>query len=515
MKIGIGIAYYGGLHPQHAHCKREALRQGIPILEIKGCAYPEMARAEVIREALEARVDCVVIIDPHVLFTPDDVRGACKLAVEQKAVISAFIGPTENLCSFAAIPISIIDALAASETREYTNSAVINTGFSENSRPFFSPWIKAPGTLLTPPLVPGVYSTPDQAFRTRVEAAGFKVLHWSGPTSLGTPKMSKRIANAGPECKEKREKYGVTDYAICVPCFGPLDHDQQATLWELEKAGAIIVELYNCPYIDVARAELTRTALDELGCPGLFFLDHDIQFKPTDLIAMCKEAEERQDVVAAVYNMRKTAHALIGAVDVSVGNQVPFFDIGKVLPALYSGLGFAAIPRAVIDALRDTYPALDAGFSGPVHPLYALDVNGNFYSGEDASFCARVQGLAIKHIPGEVTEGTPNAIEWELKRTEPPTKHRVWLDTRVRIFHRGSYDYAIEDHGIAVPRYAELWGELKATRGEVREMLRNAAELNPETKIRAIGCDEATDHPHGNLEETTREELKVRQASET
>lgn len=510
-KIGGCIAYYGGINPLHAVAKRSALKAGIPIMELYGCAYPEIARADALREALATQCECIVLIDPNIVFSVDDINAIANLALKEQAIVtSTLTSPVEPRgwlingdspqffdASFMAVPLSVIEGMAKSDDRGYTNTAILDTVFSKDSRPFFSPWKYNPGTLKAEPIETGFYCNPDVSFLLRVIKSGFGVIRHGEVKTLGLPKYGCTIFNAGEDGKAKRKQYGIPEYAICIPTFGPLDKDQQASLWELDKAGALIIQLHNCPYIDMARAELTRIALDVVGADGIFFLDHDIIFKPTDLLSLCKEAEERQDVVAAVYCMRKTAHALIGAVDSSVGDRIPFFDIGSVLPALYSGLGFAAIPKAVIDSLREAFPAIDAGFFGKVHPLYALDVNGTFYSGEDVSFCARVQGLSVKQIQGE---GNLNGHDWEIKRTEAPTKHRVWLDTRVRIFHRGAYDYGIEDHSIVVPRYAELTGELKASRAEVREFLKSAADVSSEAKIRSLGLDDGATAPHGTLE---------------
>lgn len=537
-RVGAGIAYYGGMHPEHAASAKRLLGAGIPVMELRGCAYPEMARAEIIRSALEARVECVLIIEPDAIFTPEDARTIAEYAMSLGGVVTASwqrdmsgrstrhaLGPdaigtstarireikpkarpwdpnSQPALGFAAIPLCVIEKMAASEEREYTNSAVIDTGFSKASRPFFSPWTKAPGTLLTPSIEPGMHVDTDVAFLMRAARVA--------PVYEAT-RIAVRLARepgyfvryrCNPDAAERRKAHGIErNYCVCVPTHGSLDIEQQDALWELEKAGVNIVELHGCPYIDLARAELTRIAIDELGSEGLFFLDSDIIFKPIDAINLMREAHARQDVVAAVYCMRKTAQALIGAIDVPNGTEVPFFEIGEVMPALYSGLGFAAIPRAVIDSLRETFPALEAGFPGKVHPLYALDTNGNYYSGEDVSFCARVQGLTVRHIPTKYRAETPNAIDWELTRTLSPTGHRVWLDTRVRIMHKGTYHYGIEDHSFCVPRYSELRGKLTPTREEARQYLRAVDTLSADERIRCIGLDEGAESPHDGLKE--------------
>jgi hypothetical protein len=167
--------------------------------------------------------------------------------------------------------------------------------------------------------------------------------------------------------------------------------------------------------------------------------------------------------------------------------------------ALYSGLGFSAIPKAVIHALDAQLPELFSVYLGEkIRPYYAHDVNGTYYSGEDASFCARVQGLTIKKIAGS---GSPNGHDWEVTPSDSAalTRHKVWLDTSRRIFHRGSYDYGIEDHSFAVPRYANLFGNLVGSREECA--LFYADQVSQNAYERSQGLDAGAEAPHSILED--------------
>ncbi len=532
MQIGVGVAYYGGKSPAHAEACRALLRAGIPVMEIRGCAYREMALADVIGDALEAGIDVLVMIDPDIVMTPADVFKIAASADNLQTVVSASAGRPKpgrpartglgdygpparairveprawdprlmNGCAFTAVPKNVLLALRDAEERSYTNSARIGTGLAKNARPVFSPWKKSPGTIVVDPLVPGLYTDPDTAFLCRVQELGFRVFDHEGisVSSSAASSYSVRVTNAFGHGRERQRENGIDcNYAVCVASFGPLDLDQGSDLWELEKAGVTIVELNGVAHIDLARSELKRIAIDELGCAGVFYLDHDIMFRPVDLLSIVREAEERQDVVAAFYCMRKTAHALIGAPDIEVGGTVGFFELGSVVPAHYSGMGFTAIPKAVFEALDEFFPELEAGFSGKVRPYFALDANGNFYSGEDVSFCSRVNGLSVKHVPGNQADG----VEWELSRVagKAPTRHKVFLDSRVRIFHRGAYNYGVEDHSFAVPRLANLEAKHARTREEVRAALRTTDDLPLEVQARSIGADDGATHVHGGIE---------------
>lgn len=503
IKIGVGISYYGPAAPAHRDSIRDLKRQpGIALVELHGSAYPEMAYAELMRCALADALDVLVIVSHRVEFNPITLMALARRAFHAGTVVSGkSTRPGASPLSFTAIPRSVLEKLSEIETATYSNTGVLDTGYSnEKARPFASPWRqRTDGQVLVEPLVPGRYLTPEEAFLHRVNVAGFGHIEETLHTFnfLGSAPITRRLCLGDAA---KRKEHGIAhNYAFCVPTFGGLDHHQQDALWQLELAGCTIIELRDCPYIDQARSELTRMALST-GHDGIFFLDHDIIFRPIDALQMIEEAEKRQDVVSAVYCMRKTAHSLIGATQVNVGTEVGFFELGDLYPALYSGLGFSAIPKAVIDALDEQLPLLESTCLGSVvRPYYALDVNGSFYSGEDASFCARVQGLTIKMIAGSANA---NGHDWDVASdaSKALTRHRVWLDTRQRIFHRGSYDYGIEDHSIAVPRYAKLKGTLVASRKEVRRFV--ADKLSEQAQLRSQGVDvDAEGAPHSILEE--------------
>lgn len=490
MKIGVGVSYYGGIDPLHRQGILECQEAELPILWLTGGAYPEMNYAEIFRDALASDLDVVIIVSASAAFSLRSVEEAAKLAAVKSFVVQDIAQPFD----FAAISQAALVLLAESETRTYSNTAVLDTGFSNSkSRPFASPWApRTDGSVLVDPLIPGKYLSPEEALLERFMRAGIDICVAPVPeVSLRKPPLRWMRVHRG-DVSEREAASIKHNYAFCVPTFGALDHVQQDALWRLQQAGCVILEYRNCPYIDQARSELKRVAIDELGCDGVFFIDHDIIFLPSDAIKLCEEAEARQDVVSAVYCMRKTAHSLIGAPRLDLGWTLTFFEGGEVVPALYSGLGFSAIPKAVFTSLDRVLPELYSKTTDTtIRPYFALDVNGSFYSGEDASFCARVQGLAIRMLPGTAN---PNGVDWDVKEAPEKalTAHKVWLDSRVRIFHRGSYDYGIEDHSISVPRYASLKSKAVATRDEVIRI--QADNLSLQAQQRAQGVDaEATE----------------------
>lgn len=505
--IGIGVSHYGPYSPGHRDSMRKLLGSKIRTIELTGSAYPEIAYAELCRSALATKLDVLIFMSPKMSFTVEAVRWLAALARHDKQIHK--VGHGLNFC---AVPLEVLLKMSEHSDRPgaYTNTGVIDTGFSEKARPFASPWKQqGDGSISVTPLsccalehCDGIYLSPEQSFFERAMSVDVRIIDHSretGAVDVPAPTPITKRVKIGDA--EMRLLNGILhNYAFCIPTFGGLDFDQQQDLWELERAGCTIIEYRDCPYIDQSRSELTRLAL-ETGHDGIFFIDHDIIFRPIDALAIIAEAERLQDVVSAVYCMRKTAHSLIGAVRHEIGGEVGFFEDGGLYPALYSGLGFSAIPRQVIEALDEKLPLLWSDITKSlIRPYYALDVNGTYYSGEDASFCARVQGLTIRKIAGS---GNQNGHDWDLEPSPEKalTRHKVWLDTRQRIFHRGSYNYGIEDHSIAVPRYAHFKGRLVATRGEVRRLL--ADELSPMALARAVGVDEeaSEDGKHAILEE--------------
>lgn len=489
-KIGVGVSYYGGIDPLHRQGILECQESELPILWLTGGAYPEMNYAEIFRDALASDLDVLVIVAATTSFSLRSVHAAAEMLGEHEIMV---VASAEQPFDFAALSRAALVRMAESETRTYSNTAVLDTGFSnDKSRPFASPWAsRQDGSVLVDPLVPGRYLSPEEALIERLSRAGIPVVPLAiVEVSLRKPPLRWMRVHRG-DAAERAAADIKHNYAFCVPTFGALDHVQQDSLWRLQKAGCVVLEYRNCPYIDQARSELKRVAIDELGCDGVFFIDHDIIFRPIDAIGMCEEAEKLQDVVSAVYCMRKTAHSLIGAPRVDLGASITYFEGGGLVPALYSGLGFSAIPKAVFESLDKVLPELySTATDTTLRPYFALDVNGSFYSGEDASFCARVQGLAIKMFPGTANA---NGCDWDVKEAPERalTSHKVWVDTRVRIFHRGSYDYGIEDHSIAVPRYGSLETRAVATRGEVLRI--QADNVSLQAQQRAIGVDpEAT-----------------------
>lgn len=471
-QFGVSISHYGGASWSLAALERELARQDIRILEIRGCAYPEMARSEQVRQARLAGLETLVFVDGHVEVTVDELRELVAVADEHGVAVSSDEDhPWALEC--AAVRRDVIEAIVQAEARTYGNSAVdaLWSGEKVAAVPIANPW-KRNGS----PLVPGEYLSDSQAFLHRAKAVGAVIArHHPGSMRAHRKTMKMRVSNANAPITNEPGSH----FALCVPSFGALDLDQQASLFALERAGMMVLGLHDCPWIDMARSWLSEQALEQGR--GVFFIDHDIMFHPNDVLRLCEQALERNAVVGAAYCMRKSGKNIIGSFDLPPG-PVTFFEGGATHPAYYSGLGFAAVPANVLESIelpRLTCHALALGIGRgvAVRPWYALDCSTGFYAGEDVSFCNRVHDLAVD-VRDSGIEGEP---QWGLSHSGREPK--VFLDSRVRIAHRGVYDYGIEDAGIVVPRIHSLTTHMTASRKEARDILMNAAELPVDVKL--------------------------------
>jgi hypothetical protein len=470
-RFGVSVSHYGGASWHMAELENELARRGIPILNIRGCAYPEMARAEQVRQARIANVGTLVLLDPHVDASVEALVELVETAEESGVALTNDVGSPWAL-ECAAIRLDVIDAMVRREERTYVNCAVDAAWGGEKvpAVPLANPWHRNGESLS-----PGAYLSDSEAFLLRAQRAGANVIqHWpTHPVASHRKRMRARVTPGTVE-----GQIG-SHFALCIPTYGALDHDQQASVFALEKAGMMVCRLHDCPWIDQARGWLAEQAL--AAGRGVFFLDHDIVFQPNDVLRLCEQALERDAVVAGAYCMRRSGKNVIGAFDLPPG-PLTFFEGGDTHPAHYSGLGFAAIPKSVLLAIERpslVSQALSMGLGTPtrIRPWFALDVSTGFYAGEDVSFCNRVHDLSVQMLPAEP------GFESEWRLTHSGRRARVFLDSRVRIFHRGSYDYGIEDAGIVVPRIESMQSLMTESRKEARAILINALELPTEVKL--------------------------------
>jgi hypothetical protein len=492
IRYGVSIASYGGCSWSHAELRRELSWKGIEVLELRGSPYLEMARAEQVRQALASDVEVLVTLDPSVDVTVAAIEKLSETAFEEKGI--ALVGSDDwtRALDFAAVHRDVLERMVEEEKRRYSNSAVdtVWSGKSIPAVPLASPWNRDGS-----PLVEGNYLTDSEAFLIRAgRAMGSRVQRITSlDVGFNRRPIRYRRANTGsPITREPGSKF-----ALCIPSFGALDLDQRHLAFELEKVGMTVFQIHDCPWIDMARSWLAEQALS-VG-KGVFFLDHDIIFHPNDVLRLCEQALGDEvtgarrlvgnAVVAGAYCMRKGGKSLIGAFDLPSG-PITFFEGGSTQPAFYSGLGFAAIPFGILADMK--LPSLWAHELGrKIRPWFALDCSTGFYAGEDVSFCNRVHDLTVNQRQAD----RDGDLEWEMSHSGRPA--RVFIDTGVRLAHRGSYDYGVEDVGCVVPRYQSLSMEMFGSKKEAKDRLVKVDQLPAEERVEMLECWEEDDGKTG------------------
>lgn len=305
-------------------------------------------------------------------------------------------------------------------------------------------------------------------------------------------------------------------YLVGVLYYGSKDDEHDACMKKLERHPRILnlAEVKGCPYIDIGRATLAEYALAMEDCEGLLFIDHDILFDSTSVDQILESCDQTRGVVGAAYSMRSAGSKMIGAIDVHACGDRPivFFDGGGVYPALYLGMGFTAIHRDALQAivthaeavrekrrtltleleqqleaasyaardrgrallaelsreLSDPLPTLSNGVTKTqIRPFFSLLQREGAYYGEDVSFCLRAKDAGVG----------------------------VFMDSRVRVAHKGTYAYELEDCGFVVPILKRLDGVMTGTpsalpspaspHAEVRSAVESAAGKSTEQLLGA------------------------------
>lgn len=273
---------------------------------------------------------------------------------------------------------------------------------------------------------------------------------------------------------------GVPRYLVATPYWGALDVEHLDCVMRFRALyPEPIVRKYRvtgCAYIDIARATAAAAALDG-DFEGLFFIDHDIIFDPRDAVALMRQAHRLQTVVYSLYSMRTPGRRAIGEFDPSV-EQAVFFEGGGLYPGRYGGLGFAAIPRQVLLDVGRDMPELTTGF-GKVKPLFALrsgvpDWPELFevllHAGllnEQHNSVTELRA-AMGKLCASFSEGWYAGEDISFFHRVVRAGYKPMIDTRPRIWHKGSYKYGLEDVQVVVPR------------GDILELtLNRTAEVDP------------------------------------
>ncbi len=215
----------------------------------------------------------------------------------------------------------------------------------------------------------------------------------------------------------------MTRFAVMIPYFGARDPDHLACVAALT---CRVITSQNNPYIDMARAMLVCQALEQTDVEVLVFIDHDIIFQPPQVELLAEHCMSGEyAVLGGAYCSRRPRGMLTCSPDESV-SSIEFYKPG-LYRAKHVPMGFTAIRREVFEAMSGM-PVLKTFTGQKVRPYFAHDITGDAYYGEDVSFCMRAKCFGFE----------------------------VGIDAEPRLFHRGSYDYAVEDSAMAVGNFDKL-----------------------------------------------------------
>lgn len=212
---------------------------------------------------------------------------------------------------------------------------------------------------------------------------------------------------------------------ILVPVGTSIDPACDAGLAELERRGFTVRRVRGYSAIDSARNQMATDALAD-GFDELVWVDSDVVFQPDDLDALRSYGKPFDCGLYPKKGPREFAAAFLpGTQTVALGSH------GGLTPIHYCGFGFVYTRRAVYDAVREHHklPLLNTKFDKSLVPYFAPFWTGQRddarYLPEDYAFCERARQAG----------------------------HEVFADTRVRLWHVGSYRYGWEDAGSEKQRF--------------------------------------------------------------
>lgn len=162
----------------------------------------------------------------------------------------------------------------------------------------------------------------------------------------------------------------------------------------------------------------------------LLWIDDDMVFDAAECFALCQEAFNRQSLVGAVCSTRYPLGKITAKFDGSV-EKIGFFSQGGIHECVSVGTGLTAVHRSVFERLveRGEVPECNiASGNDAVFPFYMTLIDDGHWWGEDTSFCIRARRV-----------GFP-----------------LYVDTRARVGHKGSYVFHIEDVASSVTLHSGL-----------------------------------------------------------
>jgi hypothetical protein len=214
---------------------------------------------------------------------------------------------------------------------------------------------------------------------------------------------------------------------VIVPYLESIDPACETGLRALEARGYRVQRSDSSAAIDRARSELATAALLD-GAEEIFWIDSDIGFDPD---AVDRVRAHGLPLVGGLFAKRGKRE--FGCRFLPETKEITLGEGGGLLEVRYIGTAFLHTQRQVyIDvAAKYSLPVCNARFNVPTVPYFLPMVvndpeHDHWYLSEAWSFCERARQAG----------------------------HKIMIDTSVRLWHRGRYDYGWEDVGAPTQRAA-------------------------------------------------------------
>ena len=182
-----------------------------------------------------------------------------------------------------------------------------------------------------------------------------------------------------------------------------------------------------------ARNILTHRFL-QTNCTHLFFIDADIDFRPTDVIEMIKN--DKSICVGLYANKRYIDNKDISYTDISNNNlfyksiqysstfeqNINSLENNKLIKIKHGATGFMLIKRNVLENLKTMVKSFNWSHLNNIYAFFNCEVYNNDYLTEDYYFCQLWKDFCKKH-----NEENPDSL----------IDDNIWADLSINLNHEG------------------------------------------------------------------------------
>lgn len=195
--------------------------------------------------------------------------------------------------------------------------------------------------------------------------------------------------------------------AIIIPTYYGLDSACRKGVDSLTARGAQLLTIEGCSNVTLARnVALTKALTAPPSVTVFLLLDDDIGFHHTAADCLTKAAEHERRLVSGIYMLAK--------------DRPSFSKMDGC--GLVSGLGFAAIPRKLLQAKADLLPDFQSRNGDCFKPFcQSREESGRWYT-EDTWFCKEFGGVLLCPIGVTHYKQEPLSVPADLLdfvRTQP------------------------------------------------------------------------------------------------